>query len=152
MSSHPSFTAISPSEMEMIQSVLVNAGYDDNALKDDKQHSNAAALLVMKLFRAGETSPHALSAQLEYNFGKASGNELPYKSPFARYAIQGLPHNLRKLRRIFTKVPARPIEADEQSWENEGGAVGHTRACSPLPFDTTIALALKGERPCRTDH
>ncbi|MBB3980286.1 hypothetical protein GGQ64_005539 [Rhizobium azooxidifex] len=152
MSSHPSFTAISPSEMEMIQSVLAKAGYDDNVLKDDQQHSNAAALLVMKLFRAGETSPHALSAQLEYNFGKASRNKLPYQSPFARYAIQGLPRNLREHGRVFSKVRARSIEADEQSWENEGGAVGHTRACSPLLFDSTIALALKGERQCLTDH
>ena len=151
MSSDPSFTAISPIEMEMIQSVLDNSGYDANVLRADQRQFNAAALLLMKLFLAGETSPDALSAQLEYNFGKATVNKLPYKSPFARYAIQGLPRNPRELR-VFTKVRARSIEADEQSWENEGGAVGHTRARRQLPFDSTIVLTMKGDRQCLTDH
>lgn len=150
MSSDPSFAAISPTEMEMIQSILDNAGYDANLLRGDQRQFNAAAFLVMKLFLAGETSADALAAQLEYNFGKASVNKLPYKSPLARFAIQGLPPNQRELGRVFTKVRARSIEADEQSWENEGGAVGHTRARSPLASE--IVLSMKGDRQCLTDH
>ncbi|MDR6759707.1 hypothetical protein J2Y48_005025 [Mycoplana sp. BE70] len=146
MSSDPSYTVISPTEMEMIQSILDNAGYDADFLMDDQRQFNAAALLVMKLFLAGETSPDALSAQLEYNFGKASVNKPPYKSPFARYAIQGLP--LTELGRVF-RVHARSVEADEQSWENEGGA-GHTRVRSRLPSE--IILSMKGDRQCLADH
>lgn len=150
MSSDPSYTVISPTEMEMIQSILDNAGYDADFLMDDQRQFNAAALLVMKLFLAGETSPDALSAQLEYNFGKASVNTAPYKSPFPRYAIQGLPRNLRELGRVFTRGHARSVEADEQSWENEGGAIGHTRARSPLPSE--IVLSMKDDRQCLADH
>ncbi|MCD2181603.1 hypothetical protein [Rhizobium sp. GN54] len=150
MSSDPSFTVISPAEMKMIKSILDSAGYDASLLRDDQRQFNAAALLLMKLFLAGETSPDALSAQLEYNFGKASVNKLPYKSPFARYAIQGLPSNLRELRPVVSKASSRSIQADEQSWENEGGAVGHPRASFSMAVRNV--LTPKGDRLCLTEH
>ena len=120
MSSDPRYASISPSEMKMVQSVLDDAGYDANVLAEDQSLFNAAALLVMNLFMAGETSPYALAAQLERNFGKATTTKLPYKSPLPRYAIQGLPHNLS---RAGIKTPRLPDELDVQTWENEGGAV-----------------------------
>ena len=144
MSSDPSFTVISPAEMAMIQSILENAGYDACFLRDDHRQFNAAALLVMKLFLAGETSPYALSAQLEYIFGKADVNKAPYKSPSARYAIQGLPSNLRELRSVVSNSSAQSTESDEQTWENEGGAVGHPRAPSRLPSETVLTRKVTG--------
>ncbi len=146
MSSDPSFTVISPAEMAMIQSILKNAGYDASFLRDDERQFNAAALLVMKLFLAGETAPDVLSAQLEYIFGKAEVNQAPYKSPFARYAIQGLPSNLSELRSVVNKSSTQSI-ADEQTWENEGGAVR-----APSPLSPEIVLTRKGDRPCLTEH
>lgn len=120
MSSDPRYASISPSEMRMIQSILNDAGYDANVLAEDQSHFNAAALLVTKLFMAGETSPYALTAQLARNFGKASTSRVPYKSPLPRYAIQGLPLNPGG---AAIKTRRQSDEPAVQTWENEGGAV-----------------------------
>lgn len=146
MSSDNNFYAISASDLQMIQSVLDDAGYDANVLATDQRLFNTAALLVMKLFLVGETSPYALLAQLERKFGRASENI--YKSPFARYAIQGLPRNLRRLERSGTNTRPQRNEADLQSWENEGGSSASTR--HTLPSESTIALAVKEGQPCPT--
>ncbi|WP_246723801.1 hypothetical protein [Rhizobium sp. ARZ01] len=138
MSSDPRYASISPSEMKMVQSVLDDAGYDANVLAEDQSLFNTAALLVMKLFLAGETSPYALTAQLERNFGKAIDNRAHYKSPLPRYAIQGLPHNLS---RAGIKTPRQPDEPDVQTWENEGGAVSKSpRRTLPIGSKTVVAV------------
>ncbi|MGN7714071.1 hypothetical protein [Agrobacterium radiobacter] len=124
MSSHPSFAAISPDEMEMIQAVLKSAGYNATVLGNDPRQFNTAAFLVMKLYLAGETSANALAAQLKLRLGSASSRKPSYQSPLAPYAIRGLPRNMRYVLRFFRKVRSRSIEAEEQSWENEGGALG----------------------------
>lgn len=138
MSSDPRYASISPSEMKMVQSVLDDAGYDANVLAEDQSLFNTAALLVMKLFLAGETSPYALTAQLERNFGKAIDNRAHYKSPLPRYAIQGLPHNLG---RTGINTPRRPDSPDVQTWENEGGAVSTSlRRTLPIASKTVVAV------------
>lgn len=123
MSSDSTFNDISASDMGMIKSVLGRAGYDANLLAADQPLFNAAALFVMTLVRAGETSPFALAAQLERNFGRATAKVVPFKSPLPSYAIQGLPFSFRKLQRA-SPIPlhARSKDADLQVWENEGGA------------------------------
>ncbi|MFD1328745.1 hypothetical protein [Mycoplana ramosa] len=113
---------ISPSDMEMIQSVLDDAGYDANVLAIDQSLFNTAALLVVKLFLAGETSPYALTAQLERNFGKGVATRAPYGAPLPRYAIQGLP---RHLGGAGLMRPRQSAEPDLQTWENEGGTVSN---------------------------
>ena len=148
MSSDNNSSAISPSDLQMIQSVLDDAGYDANVLATDQRLFNAAALLVMKLFLAGETSPYALVAQLERKFGRASENN--YKSPASRYAIQRSPRSLRGLERGGTIVRAQQNEADLQSWENEGGSSASTR--HTLSSESTIAPAVKEGQPCPTEH
>ncbi|WP_246300947.1 hypothetical protein [Mycoplana rhizolycopersici] len=115
MSSAPKYHSISPSDMKMLQNVLNDAGYDANVLSVDQSFFNAAASLVMKLFLAGETSPYALTAQLERNFGRSDGARLPYKSLLPRHAIQGLP-GVKAVKR-----PRQSDETDLQIWENEGG-------------------------------
>lgn len=109
MSSKTSFSTISPSAMRMIQSVLDDAGYCPG-IAQDRRLCNTAALLLMNLFLAGETSPYALAAQLERNFGKSPNYRVPYKAQLPRYAIQGLPSNLRRLDRANT--PAQSNAAD----------------------------------------
>ncbi|CUX46340.1 MULTISPECIES: hypothetical protein [Agrobacterium] len=123
MSSDSNFSGISPEEMEIIQSVLKSAGYNAALLGDDQRQFNTAAFLVMRLFLAGEKSADALAAQLKRRLGRASLHRPSYQSALAPYAIRGLPRNMRYVLRISRKVPTRSIEADEQSWENEGGAV-----------------------------
>ncbi|SOC44062.1 hypothetical protein SAMN05892877_11254 [Rhizobium subbaraonis] len=117
MSSAPRTSSISPSDMNMLQTVLNEAGYDADVLSVDRSLFNAAALLVTKLFLSGETSPYALAAQLERNFGRSDRARVPYKSMLPRHAIQGLP-GIRTLRKA-----KQSDESDLQVWENEGGVI-----------------------------
>lgn len=127
MSSVPNATTLSPSQMQMIQSVLRNAGYASVAPSEHLQQFNPAEQLLMGLVEAGETSPRALALQLEYNFGRPSGAIIvPYRSNSPLYAIQGLPKALRKLRRAAANAPPRSNDAAIQGWENEGGSVSGT--------------------------
>lgn len=115
MSSAPKSSSISPSDMSMLQTVLNDAGYDADVLSVDRSLFNAAALLVTKLFLSGETSPYALAAQLERNFGRSDSARVPYKSMLPRHAIQGLPA-IRPVRKA-----RQSDESELQVWENEGG-------------------------------
>jgi len=123
MSSDSSFSGISLEEMEIIQSVLKSAGYNAALLSDDPRQFNTAAFLVMRLFLAGEKSADALAAELKRRLGRASLHRPSYQSALAPYAIRGLPRSMRYVLGISRKVRTRSIEAEEQSWENEGGAV-----------------------------
>ena len=130
MSSSSISEAVSASDMVMIQAALSDAGYDAYLLRSDHRQYNKAAFFVMNMFIAGETSQKALTTQLRRNFGKATpGNPIPHTS-FSKYAIQGLPVNMRHFLGLLTKLRFRPIEAEENSWENEGGAMAYARVVS----------------------
>ncbi|MEY9325126.1 hypothetical protein [Sinorhizobium fredii] len=96
---------ISPSDREMILSVLDEAGYDASVLVEDPRFFNTAALLVTKLFLAGVNSQSALTAKLEYQLGRAGKHRQPGTSSLSRYAIQGLPLELQPRRREQQKSP-----------------------------------------------
>lgn len=132
---------ISLSDMEIIQSVLDDAGYDANVLAIDQSLFNTAALLVVKLFLAGETSPYALTAQLERYFGKAMNTRAPYRAPLPRYAIQGLP---RHLSGTGLMRPRQFDEPDLQNWENEGGTVSNPSRRHTSPIQSAIVVAAQG--------
>ncbi|WP_313592333.1 hypothetical protein [Agrobacterium cavarae] len=131
MSSDPISNAVSPRDMVVIQSALAAAGYDAYLLRSDYRQYNRAAFFVMNMLVAGETSPSVLSAQLKRNLGKAVLNNPAYHTSLAKYAIQGLPAGMRHFVRTLTKLRLAPIEAEEQSWENEGGAMAYVRAGTP---------------------
>lgn len=127
MSSDSTLNTISPRDMTMIQEALADAGYDAYLLRSDQRQYNRAAFFVMSMFLAGETSRSVLSAQLKRNLGKAIPNNPTYQTSLAKYAIQGLPPDLRSFMRTLKKIRSGPIEAEVQSWENEGGAMASTR-------------------------
>ncbi|WP_288430182.1 hypothetical protein [uncultured Agrobacterium sp.] len=128
MSSNSILNAISPRDLTMIQSVLAASGYDAYLLRSDHRQYNRAAFFVMNLFVAGERSESALTAQLKRNLGKAICDNPTYHTSLAKYAIQGLPTDLKHFVRTLTRLRFAPIEAEEQAWENEGGAMAHARA------------------------
>ncbi|WP_280171493.1 hypothetical protein [Agrobacterium pusense] len=121
MSSHPSLAAISPEEMEMIQSVLQRAGYNATLLGNDQRQFNAAAFLVMRLFLAGETSADALAAQLKCRLGNADSPEQLHQSRPVLEAIRSVPRNTIYVLNFFRKARHQSIEIDEQSGKNESG-------------------------------
>ncbi|MDK1494806.1 hypothetical protein QN219_33445 [Sinorhizobium sp. 7-81] len=87
---------ISPSDREMIRSVLDDAGYRADILVDDPRFFETATLLVTKLFLAGVDSRSGLATKLEYQLGKAGKHRQPPGSRLGRYAIQGLPLELQR--------------------------------------------------------
>lgn len=127
MSSDSIFNAVSSRDLTMIQAALAAAGYDAYLLRSDHRQYNRAAFFVMNLFVAGETSQSALSAQLKRNLGKAIPDNPTYHTSLAKYAIQGLPADMRHFARTLTRLRLAPIEAEEQVWENEGGAMPYAR-------------------------
>ncbi|AFL53816.1 hypothetical protein ABIE78_006565 [Sinorhizobium fredii] len=95
----------SNSDLDMIRSVLDEAGYDASLLVADQRLFNTAALLVTKLFLAGETSRMGLAAKLEYQLGTAGKHRQPSGTCLARYAIQGLPLELQSRNLAQQKRP-----------------------------------------------
>ncbi|MDO3445589.1 hypothetical protein [Agrobacterium sp. V1] len=109
MSSRPSLSAISPEEMEMIQSVLKSAGYNATLLGNDQRQFNTAAFLVMRLFLAGETSADALTAQLKRRLGNAASLDHSCQSTPV-LVIKSVPRNTIYVLNFFRKPRDRSID------------------------------------------
>lgn len=95
MSSELDLPYLCSADLDMLQDVLEEAGFDADALIHDERLFNAAAILLIKLFQEGTTSPAALSLALENRFGKQKPTRKPVAATDDRYAIQGLPHENR---------------------------------------------------------
>ncbi|MBY5348050.1 hypothetical protein HFO96_11995 [Rhizobium leguminosarum] len=91
MSSTSEKSHLTSSDLDMLQGVLDDAGYDARILIDDERVFNVAAVLLIRLFEEGVTSPDLLSLALEHHFGKLKTPPKPVTPIFNRYAIQGLP-------------------------------------------------------------
>ncbi|EJT06931.1 hypothetical protein [Rhizobium sp. CCGE 510] len=86
---------LTSSDLDMLQGVLDDAGYDARILIEDQRVFNVAAVLLIRLFQEGVTSPALLSRALEYHFGKPKAPPKPVTPVCNRYAIQGLPRERR---------------------------------------------------------
>lgn len=95
MSSTSEKSYLTSSDLDMLQGVLDDAGYDAKILIDDERVFNVAAMLLIRLFQEGVTSPAMLSQALEYHFGKPNTPPKALTPAFNRYAIQGLPRERR---------------------------------------------------------
>ncbi|PDS79891.1 hypothetical protein CO667_05110 [Rhizobium sp. L43] len=97
MSSTSEKPHLTSSDLDMLQGVLDDAGYDAKILIDDERVFNVAAVLLIRLFQEGVTSPAMLSRALEYHFGKPKTPPKPLTPVCNRYAIQGLPRDERRV-------------------------------------------------------
>lgn len=61
---------LTSSDLDMLQGVLDDAGYDAKILIGNERVFNVAAILLIRLFEEGVTSPAMLSQALEHHFGK----------------------------------------------------------------------------------
>ncbi|UVD59092.1 hypothetical protein NE852_06445 [Rhizobium sp. Pop5] len=91
MSSASEKPFLTSSDLDMLQGVLDDAGYNARIPTGDEMGLNAAAMLLIKLYQEGVTSPVMLSKALEYHFGKPKTVPKPITPVCNRYAIQGLP-------------------------------------------------------------
>ncbi|MGZ2450037.1 hypothetical protein ACVIRO_002791 [Rhizobium ruizarguesonis] len=71
MSSTSEKSHLTSSDLDMLQGVLDDAGYDARILIDDERVFNVAAVLLIRLFEEGVTSPALLSLALEHHFRQA---------------------------------------------------------------------------------
>ncbi|WP_222071306.1 hypothetical protein [Rhizobium leguminosarum] len=86
---------LTSSDLDMLQGVLDDAGYDAKILIGNERVFNVAAILLIRLFEEGVTSPAMLSQALEHHFGKLKTPPKTVTPVFNRYAIQGLPRERR---------------------------------------------------------
>ena len=86
---------LTSSDLDLLQAVLDDAGYDAKILIDDEGVFNVAAMLLIRLFQEGVTSPADLSLALEHHFGKLKTPPKQVTPVYNRYAIQGLPRERR---------------------------------------------------------
>ncbi|MBX4908181.1 MULTISPECIES: hypothetical protein [Rhizobium] len=98
MSSTSDKPYLTSSDLDMLQGVLDTAGYKARIPAGDEQTCNAAAMLLIKLFQEGVTSPAMLLRALEYHFGRPKKQQKPVTPVCNRYAIQGLPRERRPTR------------------------------------------------------
>lgn len=91
MSSELDLPYLCSADLDMLQDVLEKNGFDADILLWDERLFNAAAILIIKLFQQGTTSPEALSRALESHFGKLNPVLKPSAAVADRYANQGLP-------------------------------------------------------------
>jgi hypothetical protein len=78
-----------------LQRVLADAGYDAGIIISNEVPPSVAAKLLIRLFRQGVTSSAKLAEALEKYFGKDNEIRVPDLPRLHRYAIQGLPDELR---------------------------------------------------------
>ncbi|MEZ2128887.1 MULTISPECIES: hypothetical protein [unclassified Sinorhizobium] len=91
MSSELDLPCLCSADLNMLQDVLEKGGFDADTLLRDEQLFNAAAILMIKLFQEGTTSPEALSLALESHFGKLTPARKAVTALAERHAIQRLP-------------------------------------------------------------
>jgi hypothetical protein len=90
MSSIPNETVISSCDLQMMETVLSDAGFKRDVLSE-KDLFNAAAMMVMKLFQGGMTKQSDLLAEVLFYFGEQKQSHDASVPMLPRYAIQGLP-------------------------------------------------------------
>lgn len=91
MSSIPHETYICSSDLEMLESVLCDIGFNQKALIVDAKLYNSAARKIMTLFVNGMTSPADLHKEMLFYFGVQKPSMQPVVPDLPRYAIQGMP-------------------------------------------------------------
>jgi hypothetical protein len=115
MSSETSTKYLTSQDLNVLQRVLRNAGYTEDMLFDRPRPFNVAAKLLVRLFQAGMTDPADLTVQLERHFGKPPKKETA--PPRYRFAIQGLPAELRRTVLRRKAISTMPDESKTSHWQ-----------------------------------
>lgn len=77
-------------ELDLLQGILVDAGYTSDLLSGAPR--DVAAKLLVRFFQEGVTDPTELATELERRFGRPGKKAVTFHgTPHHRYAICGLP-------------------------------------------------------------
>lgn len=91
MSSAKESGPISSHDLNMLRSLLSDAGFERDMHMDDDQSFNKATRKIIDLFQGGMTDPSKLRGEMLFLFGVQKRESKPSRRPLPRYAIQGLP-------------------------------------------------------------
>jgi len=91
MSSAQEYGPISSHDLNMLQSLLADAGFKIDTYSGDDQSFNKATCKIIDLFQGGMTDPSKLRGEMLFLFGVQKRERVLSRRPLARYAIQGLP-------------------------------------------------------------
>jgi hypothetical protein len=118
MSSEIPTQNLTDDDMNMLHGVLSDAGYTDDMLLAQSPRFNLATKLMIRLFREGMTAPADLTIQLDRHFGKPNKEAFAYAGKLPRYAIQGLPEELRRtVPRCKETSTTMPEESKASCWQ-----------------------------------
>lgn len=82
---------ISSHDLNMLQSLLLDAGFEIDRPAGDERSHNKATRKIIELFQSGMTDPSKLKGEMLFLFGIQTRKQVPSHKPLPRYAIQGLP-------------------------------------------------------------
>ncbi|OAI83000.1 hypothetical protein [Agrobacterium pusense] len=91
MSSTQEYGPISSHDLNMLLSLLSDAGFEIDTRSADDRSFNKATRKIIDLFQGGMTDPSKLKAEMLFLFGVQKREPVPSRRPLPRYAIQGLP-------------------------------------------------------------
>ncbi len=117
MSSEISTQNLTDDNMNMLHGVLNDAGYTDDILLTQPRRFNLATKLMIRLFREGMTAPADLTIQLDRHFGKPKKEAVAFAGSLPRFAIQGLPTELRRTVLGRKDVSTIPDESKASHWQ-----------------------------------
>jgi hypothetical protein len=112
MSSELPTQNLTDDNMNMLHGVLSDAGYTEDILLPQPRRFNVATQLMIRLFQEGMTDPADLTVQLDQHFGTAKKEAAGYAGQLPRYAIQGLPVELRCTVPRRKEVSTMPEESE----------------------------------------
>ncbi|WP_144579320.1 hypothetical protein [Agrobacterium sp. DE0009] len=91
MSSATQYGPISSHDLNMLRSLLSEAGFESDPRIDGDRSFVRATRKIMDLFQGGMTDPSKLKGEMLFLFGVQKRERLPSRTPLPRHAIQGLP-------------------------------------------------------------
>ncbi len=91
MSSANEYGPISSYDLNMLRSLLSDAGFEIDTRVDDDRSYNKSTRKIIDLSQGGMTDPSKLRGEMLFLFGIQKRERTPTRKPLSRYAIQGLP-------------------------------------------------------------
>ncbi|NLS07256.1 hypothetical protein HGP14_28605 [Rhizobium sp. P32RR-XVIII] len=115
MSSEVSTQNLTDDNMNMLYGVLNDAGSTDDITQP--RRFNLATKLMIRLFREGMTAPADLTIQLDRHFGKPNKEAAALAAALPRFAVQGLPAELRRTVLRREGISTIPDESKTSHWQ-----------------------------------
>jgi hypothetical protein len=118
-------TVLTDADLDMLQEVWKEAGFDAPASLRNQSAAKEAKHLLAKIFREGMTSPAELATELERRLGKRIHFSQALAPALHRYAMQGVPQvagdgQFGARHKPFSKRSSKPVNVRTVNEMGEG--------------------------------